>query len=259
MNTNHPGTDTRLRILIVDDDRRMTSTLADILELQGYETTQAYKGHEALEKISQSNFDCVLTDVKMPGMNGAELSQAIREVQPGLPVILMTAYAADELIHSGMQSGAAGVLNKPLDIHQLLGFLASLSKEHIVTIVDDDHAFCDTLSDILERRGFRVTKINDAEMDVDQMMLNSQIILLDMKLNSRTGYDVLNDIRKGHPELPVLLVTGYRQEMAPAIEKALEFGAFTCLYKPLVIPELLETLAGIRSARMKQLLKGKDF
>ena len=250
---------TGLRILIVDDDRRMASTLADILELQPYETAQAHSGNEALEKINESRFDCVLSDIKMAGMNGVELFQAIRETQPGLPVVLMTAYATDELIHQGLQSGAIGVLNKPIDIHQLLGFLACVRQEHIVTIVDDDPAFCITLSDILERRGFRVAKITNAETEVAKMLQNSQIMLLDMKLNSRTGYDVLKEIRRSHPELPVLLVTGYRNEMASAIEQALEFGTYTCLYKPLVVSELLETLAQIRSERMKQLLKLKNF
>ena len=247
----------RLRILIVDDDRRMASTLADILELQVYKTAQAHSGYEALEKINQSRFDCILSDVKMAGMNGVELFQAIREIQPGLPVVLMTAYAADELIRKGLQNGAVGVLNKPIDIHQLLGFLACVRQENVVTIVDDDPAFCTTLSDILERRGFRVTKITNAETEVDKMLQNSQIMLLDMKLDNRAGYDALKEIRRSHPELPVLLVTGYQKEMASAIEQALEFGTYTCLYKPLVVSELLETLAQIRSERMKQLLKSQ--
>jgi two-component system, NtrC family, response regulator HydG len=245
----------KLHILVVDDDRRMTSTLADILALRGYETTEAYSGPEALGKIKETSFDCVLTDVKMPGMNGVELFEELRQTQPGLPVVLMTAYAADELIHRGLEGGAAGVLNKPLDIHQLLGFLAALGREHIVTVVDDDPAFCKTLGEILERRGFRVTLITNPYTEVDQMVVNTQIVLLDMKLNGFTGYDVLKEIRLRHPGLPVLLVTGYRQEMTTAVQQALEIDAFACLYKPLVIPELLQKLAEIRSARMKELLK----
>lgn len=245
----------KLHVLIVDDDQRMASTLADILELQGYETTIAYSGAEALEKIKATDFDCALTDVRMPGMNGVDLFRELRKQQPGLPVVLMTAYAADELIRQGVEGGAAGVLDKPLDIHQLLGFLSALSREHIVMVVDDDPDFCETLSAILERRGFRVTKIVDPHVDVDQIILDAQIVLLDMNLNHITGYDVLKEIRQRHPTLPVLLVTGYRREMTTAVQQALEFNAYACLYKPLVIPELLETLAEIKSARMKELLR----
>ncbi len=71
------------------------------------------------------------------------------------------------------------------------------------------------------------------------------MILLDMKLNSVNGLDVLKEIRSSYPQLPVILVTGYREEMAPAIEAALEFSAYICLYKPLQIEELLQVLTQI--------------
>ena len=245
----------KMRILIVDDDRRMTNTLADILMLQGYSTTEASSGAEAIEKVSQVSFDCVLTDIKMPGMDGVELYRELHRHQPGLPVVFMTAYAANELIQEGMNNGAVGVLNKPLDIHHLLGFLASLGQEHVITVVDDDPVFCETLTEILERRGFRAIKITDPNTEVDKMIADAQVVLLDMKLNHVDGFEVLKGIRANHPDLPVLLVTGYRQEMAGAIQRALELNAYACLYKPLVIPELLDTLAKIQSARLKDAFK----
>ncbi len=75
----------KLRILIVDDDRRMTRTLADILSLSGYEATEAFSAEQAIQLAGAQAFDCVLTDFKMPGKNGVELHQELRKVQPGLP------------------------------------------------------------------------------------------------------------------------------------------------------------------------------
>jgi two-component system response regulator HydG len=245
----------KLSVLIVDDDRRMTNTLSDILALQGYVTTEASSGAEAIEKVSQLSFDCVLSDIKMSGMDGLELFRELHKHQPGLPVVLMTAYAANELIQEGLKSGAVGVLNKPLDIHQLLGFLAALGQEQIVTVVDNDPDFCETLTEILERRGFRTGKVTDPHTEVEKMIVDAQVVLLDMKLNDIGGFEVLKEIRARHPDLPVLLVTGYRQEMAAAIQQALELNAYACLYKPLVIPELLEKLAEIQSARLNGVLK----
>jgi CheY-like chemotaxis protein len=246
-----------LRILIVDDDQRMTRTLADILTLAGYEVVEAASGPDALEKIRAQAFDCLLTDVRMPGMDGVELHDRLRQERPGLPVVLMTAYTADETIERGMQQGVVGVFNKPLDIAQLLGFFSSLAKNHAVAIVDDDPAFCKTLGDILRQRGFNVTQITDPHADVDLMASESQTILLDMKLNSINGLDVLKSIRKQYPTLPVLLVTGYRQEMAETIRAALEISAFTCLYKPLEIPDLLEKLAAIQLERLRSAIESK--
>jgi CheY-like chemotaxis protein len=247
--------DQNLHILLVDDDRRITRTLSDILNVSGYETTEASSGPDALEKARTMKFDCVISDIKMPEMDGVELHRRLREIQPGLPVILMTAYAADILTHQGLSDGVVGVLDKPLDINQLLGFLTSLAKNHTITIVDDDPAFCKTLDDILYKRGFRVAQITNPHMDMDPIISESQVILLDMKLNSINGLDVLKDIRARYPALPVLMVTGYRQEMAAVIQGALDINAFTCLYKPLEIPQLLQMLAEIQVENLRGLLK----
>jgi two-component system response regulator HydG len=249
--------DPKLRILIVDDDQRMTRTLADILALSGYEPVEAWSGPQALEQIRAQAFDCVLADVRMPGMDGVEFHRQLRQSQPGLPVVLMTAYAADEIIRRGLDDGVVGVLDKPLNITQLLGFFASLARNRVIAIVDDDPAFCKTLGDILSQRGFSVAQITDPHTDVELMAAESQVILLDMKFDGRGGLEVLKEIRARYPSLPVLLVTGYRQEMAATIQSALEINAYACLYKPLEIPDLLEKLANYQLERLRGALGKK--
>jgi two-component system response regulator HydG len=249
----------KLRILIVDDDKRVTRTLSDILTLSGYETVEAGSGTEALEKIGAQAFDCVLTDVRMPSIDGVEFHRQLRQSQPGLPVALMTAYASDQIIRQGLENGVVGVFDKPLDITHLLGFFASLAHNRVVAIVDDDPVFCRTLGDILHQRGFGVKQITDPHTEAELMASGSQVILLDMKLNGISVLDVLKIIRARYPSLPVLLVTGYRQEMAETIQAAQEIGAFACLYKPLEIPTLLEKLAQIQLARLRGTLDKKQF
>ena len=111
-----------LRILIVDDDCSMTRTLSDILRFTGYDTEIAHSGAEALEKLDLS-FDYIISDIKMPDMNGVELCRAIKARQPETPVILMTAYSADSLIQEGLAAGVLSILTKPLDIEKLLKLL----------------------------------------------------------------------------------------------------------------------------------------
>lgn len=246
-----------LRLLIVDDDRRMTRTLADILTLAGHEVVEAWSGQQALELVEAQDFDCVLTDVRMPGMDGVELHRQIRRERPGLPVVLMTAFAADQLIRQGLEDGVVGALDKPLDIAHLLGFFASLARQRAIAIVDDDPSFCKTLADILRQRGFAVTQLTDPHADLETPIAASQVVLLDMKLNSLTGLDVLKTIRAKHPSLPVLLITGYRQEMEAAVHAALKISAYACLYKPLEIPALLEQLAHLQLQRLRSALAGR--
>jgi two-component system response regulator HydG len=247
--------DQNLRILVVDDDRRMTRTLADILALSGYDVAEAGSGPDALEKVRTLVFDCVISDIKMPEMDGVELHRRLRELQPGLPVVLMTAFAADELIRRGLEDGVVGVFDKPLDINQLLGFFTSLAQHRMIVIVDDDPAFCHTLNNILCQRGFKVAQVTDPHMDVEQMTAEAQVILLDFKFNGTNGLDMLKEIRKRNPSLPVVMVTGYRDEMAAVIQAAQQINAFTCLYKPLEIPQLLQLLAELQLERLRGLLK----
>ncbi|MFH1124033.1 MAG: response regulator [Pseudomonadota bacterium] len=118
-----------IKILIVDDDQRMTRTLKDILTVKGYEADVARSGNEAIEKMAETHFDCLLSDIKMHGINGVELFRATKKSRPDLPVVLMTAYAHDELVKDVLEEGILAVLTKPLDINALLSFFAALRKE----------------------------------------------------------------------------------------------------------------------------------
>ncbi len=244
----------QLRILIVDDDRRMTKTLKDILEVKGYEAEAAHSGPKALEKVEKSRFDCLLSDIKMPVLNGVELCRAIKERQPDLPVVLMTAYSHDKLVNEGLKEGSIAVLTKPLDINALLSFFSALRKDRSIVIVDDDPGFCKTLGDILQPRGFTVTQVTEPKSMMETLKRDFQIVLLGMKLNSMDGLEVLKEIREHHPHLPVILVTGYRDEMAQAIEAALKIGAYVCLYKPFRIEKLLQLLTEIHHQELARVL-----
>jgi CheY-like chemotaxis protein len=119
---------TEIHILIVDDNPSMTKTLADILEAKGYAVHAAYSGKEALKILSKHSVDIMLTDVRMPDMNGVELYRKMRKKHSGVVTFLMTAYAADDIIQEGVKEGIRTVLTKPLDIDYLLMlFLAAIS------------------------------------------------------------------------------------------------------------------------------------
>ena len=117
-----------ISILIVDDNPSMADTLADILGVKGFEVHSAYSGAEALETLRDYPFDILLTDVRMPDMNGVELYRATRQTHPHLITVLMTAYAADDIIRQGMAEGIKTVLNKPVDIVVLLNLFSAYKR-----------------------------------------------------------------------------------------------------------------------------------
>jgi len=79
-------------------------------------------------------------------------------------------------------------------------------------------------------------------------------VVLDLKLGNANGLDVLRDIRRRYPSKPVVLVTGYREEMADSIEKGLQIGAYTCLYKPLETEELIGIIEEISRKKLRSFL-----
>ena len=112
-------------ILVVDDNPDMATVLADILEVKGFKVYAADSGAEALEVLQAQHVDILLTDVKMPEMNGLELYRGTRNNWPNLITIFMTAYAADDLIQLGMAEGIKTVLTKPVDMKFLLLLFSS--------------------------------------------------------------------------------------------------------------------------------------
>ena len=116
------------RILIVDDDQQAANILVDIFIVNGYSTDCAYSGEEALEMIKNQAYDCVLSDIKMSGMNGVELMRAVKKILPGIPFVLMTAYTNDKLLFEGMREGALVTMVKPLQIETLIINIAQILK-----------------------------------------------------------------------------------------------------------------------------------
>ena len=112
--------DTSISILVVDDNPSNATSLADILEVKGFTVHAAASGADALQILQKQPVDILMTDVKMPEMNGLELYREARKAHPHLITIFMTAYAADDLIQQGVAEGIKTVLTKPLDINFLL-------------------------------------------------------------------------------------------------------------------------------------------
>ena len=121
--------DAEKRLLIVDDEETLTYSLYQtfIKSPEIYEVVTAASGDEAAEKLAQSRFDLVLTDIKMPGMDGLELLVQIKAKYPQTRVIVMTAFGSMEKKEESLAKGADFYIEKDFDItdirHLVLEFL----------------------------------------------------------------------------------------------------------------------------------------
>ena len=107
------------RVLVVDDEANARTALCELLRGEGYAVETAADGFKALGKIAEFEPDVVLTDLKMPGMDGVELLEKLRAQDEAACVIVMTAFGAVESAVSAMKEGAADYLTKPLNMTEL--------------------------------------------------------------------------------------------------------------------------------------------
>jgi two-component system response regulator HydG len=244
-----------MKILVVDDDRRIVKTTCDILKIKGHEFIAAYSGEEGGAKVKSERPDCVLMDLKMTGINGVEAMIRMKQIAPGLPVVLVSAYATAEIMEEAKGAGAYAVLSKPLNFPTILSFLSLLCKEESILVVDDDPNFSRTLKDILTLRGIKVQTESEPQKVLDHLEKDYKLaVVLDLKLGAVNGVDVLKGIHAKYPDKPVVLMTGYRQEMGNSIELGRQIGAYTCLYKPFESDELFEVLEKIRIEKLQNVL-----
>jgi DNA-binding NtrC family response regulator len=117
-------------LLFVDDEKNMRLSLQAIMTDEGYEVRLADSAEEALKFLQQGEFFMVITDARLGGMSGYELLKVIRAQRPGLPVLLITAYATPKLAVEAIKSGAIDYLAKPFAPEELLHAVARCAKEH---------------------------------------------------------------------------------------------------------------------------------
>jgi len=117
------------RILVVDDERIIRDSLKEWLEDEGFTVDTAESGLAALEKLGQDFFNLMLTDIKMPGMDGVELLKAAKEVSPDLCVLMMTAFATVETAVEAMKIGALDYLVKPFDPETLIPMVVKVYED----------------------------------------------------------------------------------------------------------------------------------
>lgn len=121
------------RILIIDDERSIRSTLREILEYEQYEVEEAQDGVEGLEKIQSGNFDLIFCDIKMPKMDGLEVLSQLQKSNSEIPVIMISGHGTVETAVDATKLGAFDFISKPPDLNRLLITVRNaLDKKHLV-------------------------------------------------------------------------------------------------------------------------------
>lgn len=188
--------ETKPRVLVVDDDRAVRDSLRRSLEFNGYEVALAADGAEGLVAVGAQHPDVVVIDVMMPRLDGIETTRALRAAGNDVPVLVLTARDAVGDRVEGLDAGADDYLTKPFALEELLARIRALLRRVVPDGDGDDEvlSFADLTMDVGSRdvqRGGRPIELTRTEFTLLEMFLRRPRRVLDRSfiLEEVWGYD----------------------------------------------------------------------
>jgi DNA-binding NtrC family response regulator len=237
------------KVLVVDDDDKIRILLLDTLSALGYNTIGAKEGEEALALLEERKPDLVISDIKMPKLNGLSLLRNIKNKNPKIPVLMITGYNFTFTRDQALESGADGFLVKPFRIGKIeeliqavLGIKDDSSEEKPyklkkILIVEDDEILRTMLCETLASLDYSPMGVEDGEKALSQMKTqNFDLVISDIRMPQMDGIALLKNIKEMIPQLPVVLITGFPSSYPP--QTALQEGADGYLAKPFRIEKM---------------------
>jgi CheY-like chemotaxis protein len=202
--------------LIVDDNLVFADNLAEIIsDAPGVEVTVTDSGERALEQVRTRRFDALLTDMRMPVMNGAALVHNVRRIDPGLPVIVMTAFTGDDDLRAARHEGLLAVLPKPVPIPRLIELLRVARRDGLIAIVEDDASMADNLSEILSGVGFAAVTAASV-VDAERLgEVRPFCGLVDLRVRGGSDGAAMQRLAQRFADLPLLVVTALKDVAPP--------------------------------------------
>jgi two-component system sensor histidine kinase/response regulator len=124
---------TSLSVLIVDDDQALLEALPEAMRLRmgGVTVETADSAAAALERMADRDYDAIVTDIRMPGMDGLKLLEEIRTRRPGTPTLIITGHGDNDLVVHALRGGARDFIQKPIDRDYFVAALYRAIREHV--------------------------------------------------------------------------------------------------------------------------------
>jgi signal transduction histidine kinase len=233
------------KILIVDDEESIRNLLQLTLAEEGYEVQTATNGEEGVEKIKSEFFDVLLTDIKMPIMDGIELLKIARIFNPEIVAILITGFPSIETVREAHKVLAFDYIVKPFDPNTVLNCIGAGLKRRQIThelkeqalkprilMVDDEPLITNLFEVSLRDKGYYIEVASTGKDAVEKFMFGDfNVVVTDIKMPDMDGITLLGNFKTVKPETIVIVITGH-----PSVDSAIEsmrVGAYDYVTKPL--------------------------
>lgn len=232
-------------ILVVDDRSEDRETLRDILVDRNYRAFVAKNGYEAIDIVRKSDFDIILLDIRMPGMDGMEVLEVVKEIKPDIGVVMMTGYSSEGLAGKSLKKGAYTCLYKPfLDMEKLLrvieevqaqkkGIGSSWQREKVL-LADGETAHKEAISNILAEEGYKiiaVTNGSEALKRVEESFFN--VALIDLELSDMSGLELAAKLKEMSKKTCVIMMTRFSALDLESLEQSTKEAIFDYLIEPI--------------------------
>ena len=122
------------KVLLVDDEEQFLDALAQRLETRGIKVDSVTSGEDAVKKVEDQNFDAIIVDLAMPGIDGIETLKRIKDKRPDLEIIMLTGHATVKSGIEAMKFGAEDFLEKPVDLNELLEKIGEAKNKRMLVV-----------------------------------------------------------------------------------------------------------------------------
>ena len=256
-----------IHILIVEDSKSVRHVLSENLSAAGFAVTEAKNGQQGLELASQTPFDCIVTDIDMPIMDGIEMVSLLKAeyATSTIPIIVLSANADDETVEEGFRNGVDAYLAKADDIDDNVQAIKDiLMSNRLLTgsrvlVVDDSQAVRAFLVAGLIGEGFQVeTAVNGEEALVKLGMFKPDLIISDLMMPEMDGAELCKAIRMSeeYSAIPIIMMSNINDKSV--MRRLMREGASSFLIKPFTINQLTIVIEEIFSSNYRYLLNEKQ-
>ena len=253
------------KVLLVEDDVDTGKRLATAVRKAGFHVEVAEDGEAGLALYKNAPTEILITDLKMPGLDGLELMRAVKKISPHVQIILMTAFGETDTAVSAIREGALDYLKKPLDLNELAVALgrakekiAELRKREFVPallLAEDEDGVRERLAGELEKEGWRVFPAGDGDEALHVFIKEKiDIVILDINMPKKNGLQALHEMRAMNDDFEAIILTGHGDQDS-AIQ-ALRDGAINFLKKPIDLEQMILAVEkGIEKLQIERSLK----
>jgi len=236
------------KVLLIEDDKIAQRSLKRVIDKEGYTTFVASDGYEGLNLFKGKKPGIVITDIKMPHIDGMEVMHTVKDISPSTEVILITAYGDYDTAILALREGVLDYLKKPVDLDQLILSLGrarekiaerrKISIKTRLLVLEDDKNTRDKLARIFQKEGYEVFTGGDGGEGIKIFSEEKiDILLVDIKMPKKNGLEVLHEVKNISKDCEVIMLTGYGDEET-AIQ-AMRDGAINYVRKPIDLNQLI--------------------